>query len=124
LSAEKPLHVLCADAVVVVKKPPNPYRSGHRILRGADFFSLKVLWFLDARIDIVVDGRVPEKSRREYRNTHERSIASTHDCYMVGKGHIRCVEFPIMSHAPKDFFRLQRNVVEFDPFGLHRAVLK
>jgi hypothetical protein len=30
----------------------------------------------------------------------------------------------MMAHAPKDFFRFQGDVIQADPFGLHRSGLQ
>jgi hypothetical protein len=43
---------------------------------------------------------------------------------MIGQRHLGDVKFLVMTHAPENFFRLKRNIVDPYAFGLHAAGLE
>ena len=121
-AAGEPFDLLRRDLVFLPQDPPEPERQGGVVFGNADPLPPKVPGLPDPRRFMNIDVRVPERAGEENRDGHEPAgaFAAFHD--VVGKRHLRDVEFLVLQHPAEDFVRLPHDAVQRNPFRMHGTV--
>ena len=104
--------------IIIFPRASRPNNRNQHVLRYANLFAAKILWFVNPGIDINVDRGVAELARGKYWNLND-AIFSARFCNRPGsKRHLSRVKIKVTGHPPECLLWGERQVNQIDPFRL------